>query len=90
MSLPESALQKPIRALQGFKRVSLKAGETKTVEFELKPTQFAARDKNNTQVVEPGKVEISIGGKQPDQKSVVAKSVVKCNVNIVGEKVYLP
>jgi len=41
-------------------------------------------------VVEPGKVEISIGGKQPDQKSVVAKSVVKCNVNIVGEKVYLP
>jgi beta-glucosidase len=90
VSLPESALQKPIRALQGFKRVSLKAGETQTVEFELKPTQFAARDKNNTQVVEPGKVEISIGGKQPDQKSVAAKSVVKCNVNIVGEKMYLP
>ena len=90
VSLPESTLQKPIRALQGFKRVSLNAGETKTVEFELKPTQFAARDKNNTQVVEPGKVEISIGGKQPDQKSVAAKSVVKCNVNIVGEKVYLP
>ena len=90
VSLPESRLQKPLRALQGFKRVSLKAGETKTVEFELKPTQFAARDKNNTQVVEPGKVEISIGGKQPDQKSVAVKNVVKCVVNIVGEKVYLP
>lgn len=90
VSLPESKLQKPIRALQGFKRVSLKAGETQTVEFELKPTQFAARDKNNTQVVEPGNVEISIGGKQPDNKSVAAKSVVKCNVNIVGEKMYLP
>jgi beta-glucosidase len=56
VSLPESAFQKPIRALQGFKRVSLNAGaKPKTVEFELKPTQFAARDKNNTQVVEPDK-----------------------------------
>jgi len=90
VSLPESKLQKPIRSLQGFKRISLKAGESKNVEFELKPSQFAARDKNNTQVVEPGNVEISIGGKQPDVKSLAAKNVVKCHINIVGEKMYLP
>ncbi len=90
VSLPESKLQKPIRSLQGFKRVYLKAGETKTVEFELKPAQFAARDNNNVQVVEPGIVEISVGGKQPDQKSVAARNVLKCDVKVLGEKFIIP
>lgn len=90
VSLPESKLQTPIRSLQGFKRVYLKAGETKTVEFELKPAQFAARDNNNVQVIEPGIVEISVGGKQPDQKSVAARNVVKCDVKVLGEKFIIP
>jgi beta-glucosidase len=86
VSLPESKLQKPIRSLQGFKRISLKAGETKTVDFELKPAQFAARDNNNVQVVESGIVEISVGGKQPDESSLAIKKVLKSNVKVVGDK----
>jgi beta-glucosidase len=90
VSLPESKLQTSIRSLQGFKRVYLKAGETKTVEFELKPTQFAARDNNNVQIIEPGTVEISIGGKQPDESSIAAKKVVKCGVKVLGHKFIIP
>lgn len=90
VSLPKSKLQKPIRSLQGFKRVYLKAGETKTVEFELKPAQFAARDNNNVQVVEPGIVEISVGGKQPDENAILGKKVVKFGVKIVGDKFFIP
>ena len=45
VSLPESELRKPIRSLQGFKRIHLKAGETRTVEFVLQPQQFAGRTK---------------------------------------------
>jgi beta-glucosidase len=90
VSLPESKLQKPIRSLQGFKRVYLKAGETKTMEFELKPAQFAARDNNNVQVVEPGIVDISVGGKQPDESSILGKKVVKFGVKIVGDKFIIP
>ncbi len=86
VSLPESKLQKPIRSLQGFKRISLKAGETKTVDFELKPAQFAARDNNNVQVVESGIVEISVGGKQSDESSLAIKKVLKSNVKVVGDK----
>ncbi|OPZ01100.1 MAG: Xylan 1,4-beta-xylosidase precursor [Bacteroidetes bacterium ADurb.BinA395] len=89
VSLPESKLQKPIRSLQGFKRVYLKVGETKTVEFELKPAQFAARDNNNVQIVEPGIVEISVGGKQPDESSILGKKVVKFRVKIVGDKFFI-
>lgn len=90
VSLPESKLQTPIRSLQGFKRVNLQAGETKTVEFELKPAQFAARDKNNVQVVEPGMVEISVGGKQPDANSKLSGKITTFNVKILGDKFYCP
>lgn len=90
VSLPDSKLKKPIRSLQGFKRIYLKAGEVKTVEFELKPSQFAARDNNNVPVVEVGKVEISIGGKQPDPKSLAAQKMVKCVVKVSGDNFVLP
>lgn len=86
VTLPDSKLKKPIRALQGFKRISLKPGETKTVDFDLNPSQFAARDEQNNAVVEPGKVQISVGGKQPDGDAIVAKKVVQCNVQVVGAK----
>lgn len=90
VSLPDSKLQKPIRSLQGFERIYLKAGETQTVDFELKPEQFAARDKAGLQVVEAGKVLISVGGKQPDVVSLANKNVVVGNVTVVGKSVFLP
>ena len=86
VTLPNTKLRKPIRALQGFKRISLKSGETKTVDFELNPSQFAARDEQNNAVVEAGKVQISVGGKQPDDDAIAAKKVVQCNLQVVGDK----
>ncbi|MFA6582321.1 MAG: hypothetical protein WCS79_10990, partial [Paludibacter sp.] len=59
--------------------------ETQTVEFTLLPEQFAARDENNLAVVEPGKVLISIGGKQPDEKSITDKQVQQCEVLVKGD-----
>lgn len=90
VSLPDSKLRKPIRSLQGFQRVNLKAGETKTVEFELIPGQLAARNADNLACVEPGKVLLSVGGKQPDNEAITRKQVVQAAVNIVGDKVFLP
>jgi len=55
----------PIRSLQGFRRVSLKAGETKSVSFSLTPRQLSLIDFQNRRVVEPGIFEVSVGGKQP-------------------------
>jgi beta-glucosidase len=89
VSLPDSKLQKPIRSLQGFKRIHLKAGETQTIEFKLKPEQFAARDNENVAVVEQGKVLLSIGGKQPDAKSIEDKKVIQQIVKINGKSCFL-
>ncbi|MDA2923700.1 glycoside hydrolase family 3 C-terminal domain-containing protein [Acidobacteria bacterium AH-259-L09] len=55
----------PIRALQGFKRIYLEAGEKRKVEFLLAPRQLSLIDKEYRRVVEPGTFEVTVGGKQP-------------------------
>jgi len=52
--------------LRGFERVSLKPGETKTVQFVLKPDDLALLDKNMNWTVEPGKFEVMIGNSSED------------------------
>ena len=69
----------PLRALQGFKRVSLKAGEAKTVEFTLTPCQLALIDGQGTRKVYPGTVRISVGGNQ--------KGALAGTLKITGEPV---
>lgn len=89
VSLPESELRKPIRSLQGFKRIHLKAGETRTVEFVLQPQQFAGRDEKNIPLVEAGNVLISVGGKQPDERSLASGNVIQQRVAIRGNRFYV-
>jgi beta-glucosidase len=55
----------PIRSLEGFQRVPLKAKQTKTVEFTLKPEQLSHVPADGRRVTDPGAMEISIGGQQP-------------------------
>lgn len=83
VSHPQSAqLKRPIRSLAGFKRVHLKAGEKKTVEFELNPSQLAVLDDNNQWKTEPGNILFSIGGKQPDVDAVNKKNVVEITIPV--------
>ncbi|GHV52033.1 glucan 1,4-alpha-glucosidase [Bacteroidia bacterium] len=89
VSLPGSKLKAPVRALQGFKRIHLEAGEAKTVTFTLSPPQMAGRDENNTAKVEAGKLLVSIGGKQPDARSLASRQVVQKEVRVTGEAVYM-
>jgi len=74
VSNPDAAVTAPIHSLQGFARIHLKAGEKKTVSFTLTPEQFAIVNEEGEFVVEPGRVEISVGGGQPGAKSAVTVS----------------
>src|SRR5437667_43375 len=49
---------RPVRALAGFRRVSLKPGESRTVEFELTPKELGVYDQRMKFVVEPGKFRV--------------------------------
>ncbi len=55
----------PIRALQGFERIHLKKGETRTVSFTPDDRALSLVDAAGTRAVRPGKVELWIGGGQP-------------------------
>jgi beta-glucosidase len=82
----------PIRSLQGFRRVQLKAGETKLVSFTLTPRQISLIDAEAKRVVEPGTVGISVGGKQPGFKGTAdtrTSGVVTGQFKVTGSKVQL-
>src|SRR5207244_10055671 len=57
-----ASVTRPVRALAGFQRVPLKAGESRTVEFELTPKELGLYDQRMTFVVEPGKFRVYVGG----------------------------
>lgn len=51
-----------VKRLKGFEKINLKAGETKTVNFEITAKELAFVNAENKTVVEPGDFEIKIGG----------------------------
>ncbi|MDM8000768.1 MAG: glycoside hydrolase family 3 N-terminal domain-containing protein [Dehalococcoidia bacterium] len=62
----EAAITRPVRELAGFSRISLNAGETRTVSFILKITQLAFYNIDMELVVEPGKIEVMVGSSSED------------------------
>ena len=59
---PVASLSRPLRELKGFEKVTLKAGETRTVRFRLEAAKLGAHDERGRYVVDPGEVEIYLGG----------------------------
>lgn len=52
--------------LRGFERITLSAGEKKTVTFTIRPDDLALLDKNMNWTVEPGEFEALIGSSSVD------------------------
>jgi beta-glucosidase len=70
-----SKVERPAEELKGFVRVSLKAGETKTVTMPLAAEELAYWDEvGHRFVVEGDKVEVRVGGSSED---VRLKAVVE-------------
>jgi len=61
----KASTPRPIRSLEGFKRISLKKGESQIVSFALEPRQLSMINDKDKQVVEPGFFTIAVGGEQP-------------------------
>lgn len=55
------SIKPAIKCLRGFEKIELKAGESKTVKFELEIEELAFVEKDNAWIVEPGDFEIKIG-----------------------------
>jgi beta-glucosidase len=62
----EATTPRPIKELKGFSRISLKAGETKTVKFKLKASQLQMINNKGERVIEPGSFELMLGSSSAD------------------------
>jgi beta-glucosidase len=72
----KSSLVRPIKELKGFEKISLKAGEEKTISFTIDKTALSFfDDKKHDWVAEPGAFEAIIGASSTDIKSKVSFSL---------------
>jgi beta-glucosidase len=74
----QSGLEHPAQELRGFKRIALQPGETKTVEIALAACSLAYWDtEEHSFVVEPGKLELRVGGSSADIRLQKTINVIK-------------
>lgn len=56
-----ASIARPVKQLRGFDKIALSPGETKTVEFTLKPRDFSFINRKNRRVIEPGEFKVTAG-----------------------------
>jgi beta-glucosidase len=67
----ESSSTRPVKELRGFKKIDLKAGESKAVNFTLTPDDLKYYNHDLKYVCEPGCYDIMIGDNSRDVQSIV-------------------
>ena len=78
LSDEKGSTKRPIRQLEGFERISLKAGESKELQFVLSLRQLSMINASGIRVIEPGWFTVSIGGKQPGFYGYLNPSFTQC------------
>jgi beta-glucosidase len=61
----EATAPVPLRSLKGFERVKLQPGEKRVVRLTLDDRAFSLVAADGQRVVEPGRFQVAVGGKQP-------------------------
>jgi beta-glucosidase len=56
------SITRPVRELKGFRRVTLKAGESQVLEFAISTDDLAFYNNEEELLLEPGKFELYVGG----------------------------
>ena len=75
----------PKRQLEGYQRVSLRAGESRLLFFDLTPRELSEVDGAGDRAVQAGNYSIAIGGSQPDDPRATA-APAKAPFAIVGNE----
>ena len=72
----DSKVERPLKELEAFDRITLKAGETKTVTLEFPVSELAHWDnETNEWVLEHGKLEILVGSASNDIRQTIATEI---------------
>ncbi len=73
----------PVKALKVFQRISLKAGQSRTVSFTLTPEQLSLVDETGKTYQPKGSVMISIGGGQPGVLNKTTSNVIRKKISVM-------
>lgn len=72
----DSKVERPLKELEAFDRIALKAGETKKVTLEFQASELAHWDTDtNDWVLEPGKIEILVGSASDDIRQTIETEI---------------
>lgn len=63
-------ISRPIMELKGFERISLKAGESKDVTFDITPDMLKYYDGDGNKHLEPGDVDIMVGASSRNMQTI--------------------
>jgi beta-glucosidase len=85
LAQPKAALT-PQRALGGFARVHLAAGQTKHVSLQLTPRTLGQVNERGERVIVPGEYTVMVGGAQPTESS----GGMTGRFTVTGQTVTLP
>ena len=69
------SIARPVKELKGFQKIFIKAGESKTIEFNLKASELAFYGRDLIKKTEPGEFDIWIG--ESSEKGLKGKFSVK-------------
>ncbi len=88
----EASVVVPQHSLRGFQRISLAPGESRRVVFELGPRDLSLIDESGRRVLEPGRFRLTVGGSQPDPRSVslIGQAPLALEFDVEGEVRVLP
>jgi beta-glucosidase len=88
----EASCRVPRWDLRGFSRITLAPGESRRVSFLLRPRDLSLIDERGVRVLEPGRFRATIGGSQPDTRSVelTGHAPLAVEFEVVGQRTELP
>ncbi len=72
----------PLKALKGFQRIALKAGQGKMISFTLTPEQLSLVSEEGKMYQPKGKIIISVGGGQPGVKNKTTSNVLMKTISV--------
>ncbi|XP_052810011.1 uncharacterized protein LOC128238290 isoform X2 [Mya arenaria] len=80
----------PRLQLAGFSRIHIRTGESQEFKFTVNARQLAVWTDDKGFVVEPGVIDVYVGGQQPNQRRTVPSNVLNTHFQIDGQAVLGP
>ena len=78
----DNSIRSPLKALKGFTRIALKAGQSKIVQFQLTSHDLSVPNGQGAMQLLKGKISVSVGGSQPGEKLNTNSNVVTTDITI--------